>query len=94
MKSIGPIFEELPVDKQRDTNALCEKLDDRVNPLGNYNEGAIIFPVLTPGENKPCPFFGTLKRLASNSLGSYVYRMPVDQEFTTHGGRFIWGFPK
>ena len=155
MKVTGSIFEELHADNQRDTNALCEKLDDRnylidgkpislpltvddasmmmnvflvdtataqamiadsgfrvvellpgkailqllcvdyrVNPLGNYNEGAIIFPVLTPGEKKPFPFFGTLKRLASNSLGSYVYRMPVDQEFTTHGGRFIWGFPK
>ena len=71
---------------------LC--VDYRVNPLGNYNEGAIIFPVLTPGEKKPFPFFGTLKRLANNSLGAYVYRMPEDQEFTTHGGRFIWGFPK
>ncbi|MBE9539725.1 MAG: acetoacetate decarboxylase family protein [Proteobacteria bacterium] len=71
---------------------LC--VDYRVNPLGNYNEGAIIFPVLTPDEKKPLPFFGTLKRLANNSLGNYVYRMPVDQEFTTHGGRFIWGFPK
>lgn len=71
---------------------LC--VDYRVNPLGNYNEGAIIFPVLTPSETKPFPFFGTLKRLASNNLGNYVYRMPVDQEFTTHAGRFIWGFPK
>lgn len=155
MKTIGPIFEEPPVDQHRYTNTLCEKLDDnnylidgkpiglpltvddasmmmnaflvdaaaaqamidgsgfrvvelfpgkaivqllcvdyRVNPLGNYNEGAIIFPVLTPGEKKPFPFFGTLRRLANNSLGIYVYRMPVDQEFTTHGGRFIWGFPK
>ena len=29
-----------------------------------------------------------------NPLGNYVYRMPVDQEFTTHCGRFIWGSPK
>ena len=71
---------------------LC--VDYRINPLGNYSEGAIIFPVLTPGEKKPFPFFGTLRRLAGNTLASYVYRMPVDQEFTTHGGRFIWGFPK
>jgi hypothetical protein len=71
---------------------LC--VDYRINPLGNYNEAAIIFPVLTPGEKRPFPFFGTLKRLANNTLGNYVYRMPVDQEFTTHGGRYIWGFPK
>ena len=71
---------------------LC--IDYRINPLGNYNEAAIIFPVLTPGEKRPFPFFGTLKRMANNTLGNYVYRMPVDQELTTHGGRFIWGFPK
>jgi len=155
VKATGSVFEEQPIDGRRDTDALCEKVDEntylidgkpihlpmtvddasmmmnaflvdsaaaqamiadsgfrvvelfpgkailqllcvdyRINPLGNYNEGAIMFPVLTPGEKKPFPFFGTLKRLASNALATYVYRMPVDQEFTTHGGRFIWGFPK
>lgn len=155
MKATGSIFEEIPLDGQHHTDALCEKLENdnylidgkpielpltvddasmmmnaflidsttaqamiadsgfrvvelfpgkaivqllcvdyRINPLGNYNEGAIIFPVLTPGEKKPFPFFGTLRRLANNTLANYVYRMPVDQEFTTHGGRFIWGFPK
>lgn len=69
-------------------------VDYRKNDLGDYNEGAIIFPVLTPGERKPFPFFGTMKRMASGSVGNFVYRMPVDQEFTTHAGRFIWGFPK
>jgi hypothetical protein len=69
-------------------------VDYRKNELGDYNEGAIIFPVLTPGERKPFPFFGTLKRMASGEVGNFVYRMPVDQEFTTHAGRYIWGFPK
>jgi hypothetical protein len=69
-------------------------VDYRENELGDYNEGAIIFPVLTPGESKPFPFFGALKRLASGNISNFVYRMPVDQEFTTHAGRFIWGFPK
>jgi hypothetical protein len=69
-------------------------VDYKENDLGDYNEGAIIFPVLTPGEKKPFPFFGTLRRLASGTIGNFVYRMPVDQEFTTHAGRFIWGFPK
>ena len=27
-------------------------------------------------------------------LANYVYRMPVNQGFTTHAGRYIWGFPK
>ncbi len=69
-------------------------VDYRKNELGDYNEGAIIFPVLTPGESKPFPFFGTLKRMATGRVGNFVYRMPVDQEFTTHAGRYIWGFPK
>ncbi len=69
-------------------------VDYRKNELGDYNEGAIIFPVLTPGETKPLPFFGTVKRMATGRVGNFVYRMPVDQEFTTHAGRFIWGFPK
>lgn len=69
-------------------------VDYRKNELGDYNEGAIMFPVLTPGEKKPFPFFGAVQRLASGRIGNFVYRMPVDQEFTTHAGRFIWGFPK
>lgn len=69
-------------------------VDYRQNELGDYNEGAIIFPVLTPGERKPFPFFGAMLRMARGSVGNFVYRMPVDQPFTTHAGRFIWGFPK
>ncbi len=69
-------------------------VDYRKNELGDYNEGAIMFPVLTPGESKPFPFFGALTRMARGRVGNFVYRMPVDQEFTTHAGRFIWGFPK
>ena len=69
-------------------------VDYKQNDLGDYNEGAIIFPALTPGEKKPFPFFGALKRMGDGTIGNFVYRMPVDQEFTTHAGRFIWGFPK
>ena len=69
-------------------------VDYKENDLGDYNEGAILFPVLTPGEKKPFPFFGALKRMGDGSIGNFVYRMPVDQEFTTHAGRYIWGFPK
>lgn len=69
-------------------------VDYKENDLGDYNEGAIIFPVLAPEDKKPFPFFGALKRMGNGTLGNFVYRMPVDQEFTTHAGRFIWGFPK
>lgn len=65
----------------------------RKGDLGDYNEGAIIFPVLTPG--KPAPLIlGGIIGVARGSASIFVYRMPVDQPFTTHAGRFIWGFPK
>lgn len=68
-------------------------VDYRENDLGDYNEGAIIFPVLTPDE--PClPLIGPWIKLARGTACNYVYRMPVNQGFTTHAGRFIWGFPK
>lgn len=69
-------------------------IDYRENDLGDYDEGAINFPVLAPGEKRPLPILGALLAAARGSLSNYVYRMPVDQEFTTHAGRFIWGFPK
>lgn len=68
-------------------------VDYRKSDLGDYNEGAIIFPVLTPG--KPAtPILGGVLGVALGSASIFVYRMPVDQPFTTHAGRFIWGFPK
>jgi hypothetical protein len=69
-------------------------VDYRENDLGDYNEAAIVFPVTTPGESKPLPFFGALSRMMRGQLANFVYRMPVNQGFTTHAGRFIWGFPK
>ena len=69
-------------------------VDYRENDLGDYNEGAINFVVTAPGEPKPFPFLGAMAGVARGTLSNFVYRMPVDQEFTTHAGRFIWGFPK
>lgn len=70
-------------------------VDYRQNDLGDYNEAAIIFPVTTPGQPPvKLPVLGALRRMATGKLDNFVYRMPVDQGFTTHAGRFIWGFPK
>ncbi|WP_051407052.1 acetoacetate decarboxylase family protein [Nocardia sp. CNY236] len=69
-------------------------VDYRDNDLGDYNEGAINLFVTTPGEKRPLPVVGPLLGLVNGTLKSFIYRMPVDQEFTTHAGRYIWGFPK
>jgi hypothetical protein len=70
-------------------------VDYQQNDLGDYNEAAIIFPVTTPGEKAVrVPLLGAMTRMARSQLSNYVYRMPVNQNFTTHAGRYIWGFPK
>ncbi|HEY2735779.1 MAG TPA: acetoacetate decarboxylase family protein, partial [Polyangiales bacterium] len=65
----------------------------RDNPLGDYNEAAILLSAYPPGEAKSSWISGALSSLAMG-VPYYVYRMPVDQEFTTHAGRFLWGYPK
>lgn len=51
------------------------------NPWGDYNElnlGFLVRPVGTGDE----------------AIGSFVYRMPVDQDFTCEAGNRVMGFPK
>ncbi len=55
--------------------------DYRDNPWGDYNEvnfGFLARPVGAPAD----------------VIGSFVYRMPVDQEFTCAAGNAVMGFPK
>lgn len=54
-------------------------VDYRDNDLGAYLEvGLIAF----------------VRPRAGGEDGSFIVRLPVDQEFTCHAGRDIWGFPK
>lgn len=54
-------------------------IDYRDNDLGSYLEiGLIAF----------------VRPSAGGEDGSFIVRLPVDQEFTCHAGREIWGFPK
>ncbi len=34
------------------------------------------------------------REFATGAIGTYIHRLPVDQEFTCAAGRDIWGFPK
>ncbi len=56
-------------------------VDYRDNDLGDYHEVGIVFFV-TPAEGGP------------ESAGTYIWKLPVDQEFTREAGERIWGFPK
>ena len=71
--------------------AVC-RYDD--TDLGPYHEVAVSF-VVRPHDAPPAP--GALDRareFATGTIGVYIHRLPVDQEFTCAAGRGIWGFPK
>ena len=56
-------------------------VDYRQNPWGDYNEVNLGFLARPAGA-------------ANDVIGSFVYRMPVDQEFTCLAGNQVMGFPK
>jgi hypothetical protein len=71
--------------------AVCRYDDTDLDP---YHEVAVSFvvrphdaPPLRSGAQRTREFF-------AGTLGAYIHRLPVDQEFTCAAGRDIWGFPK
>lgn len=56
-------------------------IDYRDNDLGDYLEIGISFFVRPRGVD-------------GATEGTYIHRLPVDQEFTCAAGNLIWGFPK
>ena len=56
-------------------------VDYRDNDLGDYDEVGIVFFVRPAGKPEA-------------ELGSYIYKLPVNQSFTCEAGYKIWGFPK
>ena len=56
-------------------------VDYRDNDLGDYDEVGIVFFVKPTGRPEA-------------ELGSYIYKLPVNQSFTCEAGCRIWGFPK
>jgi Acetoacetate decarboxylase (ADC) len=56
-------------------------IDYRDNDLGDYREVGLTFFVTPVGG-------------AADDAGTFITRLPVDQQFTCEAGRTIWGFPK
>lgn len=63
------------------TQATIIIVDYRDNDLGDYDEVGIIFFVRPKGQ-------------PDAEVGSYIYKLPVNQSFTCEAGFKIWGFPK
>ncbi len=56
-------------------------VDYRDNDLGDYDEVGIVFFVRPAGR-------------PDADVGTYIYKLPVNQSFTCEAGCRIWGFPK
>ncbi|MDH5672507.1 MAG: acetoacetate decarboxylase family protein [Myxococcales bacterium] len=68
-------------------------VDYRDNPLGDYDEAAVLLSVASETAGQGGWLGGALSALRQK-LPYYVWQMPVTQPFTAHAGRFLWGFPK
>lgn len=69
-------------------------IDYRDNDLGDYDEVSITCFVRPRGAPRGLPWFGGLVDLVRGRLGTYIWKLPVNQSFTCEAGRTIWGFPK
>jgi hypothetical protein len=69
-------------------------IDYRDNDLGDYNEVSLTFFVRRRGARRGVPWLGAWRALATGNIGTWIWKLPVDQSFTCEAGRTIWGFPK
>ncbi len=70
--------------------AVCDYVD---NPWGDYNEvnfGFLVRPRGAPDELDA----RTDVSPSADAVGSFIYRMPVNQAFTCEAGNRVMGFPK
>lgn len=79
-KLIPPAFEAIEAAPGR-TQLTLVIVDYRDNDLGDYYEVGIVFFVRPAGRPEA-------------EVGSYIYKLPVNQGFTCEAGCRIWGFPK
>jgi hypothetical protein len=69
-------------------------IEYRDNDLGDYHEVSLAFFVRRRGERAGIPYVGAALDLVRNRLGTWIWKLPVDQSFTRDAGCGIWGFPK
>lgn len=77
---LGESLEPVEVEPCR-AQLVLGGMDYLDNDLGRYREVMVVF-------------FVRPRRPWLGAEGTYIYRLPVDEEFTCVAGRTIWGFPK
>lgn len=102
---VPPDFEVVELFPRRTALAIA-LIDYRDNDLGDYKEVSLTFFVrprgagrdapgpLLPRLARGVPWLGAWADLAANRLGTWIWKLPVNQSFTCEAGRTIWGFPK
>jgi hypothetical protein len=71
-------------------------IDYRDNDLGDYDEVSLTFFVRPrgAGARRGLPWLGAWLDLTAGRLGTWIWKLPVNQAFTCEAGATIWGFPK
>ncbi|RIL05515.1 MAG: acetoacetate decarboxylase [Proteobacteria bacterium] len=102
---VPPAFEVVELLPRR-TPLSIAAIDYRDNDLGDYDEVSLTFFVrprdagrAAPGPlgrpvGRGIPWLGAWRDLARGRLGTWIWKLPVNQSFTCEAGRTIWGFPK
>jgi hypothetical protein len=90
---VPPDFEVVELFPRRTPLAIA-LIDYRDNDLGDYDEVSLTFFVRPKGTQRGLPYLSGWLDLLSGQLGTYIWKLPVNQAFTCEAGSAIWGFPK
>jgi hypothetical protein len=64
------------------------------NDLGDYNEVSMAFFVREKNAPRGIPYLSAALDVLRSRVSTFIFWLPVDQEFTREAGETMWGFPK
>lgn len=64
------------------------------NDLGDYNEVSLAFFVRERSAPRGIPYLGAIADFLRGRVSTFIFWLPVNQEFTREAGETMWGFPK
>lgn len=64
------------------------------NDLGDYNEVSLAFFVREKTAPRGIPYLGAALDFLRGRVSTFIFWLPVNQNFTREAGETMWGFPK
>jgi len=64
------------------------------NDLGDYNEVSLAFFVREHNAPRGIPYLRAALDFLRGRVSTFIFWLPVDQDFTREAGESMWGFPK